>query len=137
MKNRGQKVNMAFPKDKYTKLMAENLPTLRTKLGINQDEMAELVGSSRQMLSLIERGVRPMMWDTFMSMHYIFRCNTATKDMMRFLGLYTDELEAFLQVSKSPEEGKIAAFGGVQETVTEADIKKYAAIKKALEELEK
>lgn len=102
---RKSRVNGDFPKKKYTELMAENLPMLRMKLGINQDELAELIGSSRQMLSLIERGVRPMMWDTFMSMIYVFRINPSTRELLEFLGLYTQELEDFLNIS---EEGRLS-----------------------------
>lgn len=102
---RKSRVNGDFPKKKYTELMAENLPMLRMKLGINQDELAELIGSSRQMLSLIERGVRPMMWDTFMSMIYVFRINPSTRELLAFLGLYTQELEDFLNIS---EEGRLS-----------------------------
>ena len=99
MKEKKFKVRTDFPKDKYTDLMAESLPTLRMRLGINQDELAELIGSSRQMLSLIERKIRPMMWDTFMSIMYIFRSNDETRDMMVFMGLYTDELVEFMNIS--------------------------------------
>lgn len=94
---------MNFPKEEYIKAMAENLPSLRMRLGLNQDELAELVGSSRQMLSLIERGVRPMMWSTFLSMLYVFRSNEETREMMAFLGIYTDELANFLNIS--PQAG--------------------------------
>ena len=99
MKDKQSKVRFDFPKDKYIDLMASSLPTLRMRLGINQDELAELIGSSRQMLSLIERRVRPMMWDTFLSIMYVFRSNDETRDMMAFLGLYTDELVKFLNIS--------------------------------------
>lgn len=51
------------------------------------------------MLSLIERGVRPMMWDTFMSTMYVFRQNGATHDLLEFLGIYTPELQGFLEIS--------------------------------------
>lgn len=103
---RKSRVSGDFPKKKYTELMAENLPMLRMKLGINQDELAELIGSSRQMLSLIERGVRPMMWDTFMSMIYVFRINSSTSKLLEFLGLYTEELEDFLNISEESRFSK-------------------------------
>ncbi len=95
------KVREDFPKEKYTRLMAENLPMLRMRMGITQDELAELTGSSRQMLSLMEREVRPMLWDTFMSMICVFRMNSATRDILAFLGIYTQELEEFINVSDS------------------------------------
>lgn len=103
MRKKKSRVRMNFPKEEYIKTMAENLPSLRMRLGLNQDELAELVGSSRQMLSLIERGVRPMTWSTFLSMLYVFRSNEETREMMAFLGIYTDELANFLNIS--PQAG--------------------------------
>ncbi len=101
MKEKKSRVKTDFPKKRYTDLMAESLPTLRMRLGINQDELAELIGSSRQMLSLIERKIRPMMWDTFLSALYVFRSNDETRNMMEFMGLYTQELAEFLNISLS------------------------------------
>lgn len=99
MKEKRIKVRMDFPKDKYTEHMATCMPTLRMQLGINQDELAVLIGSSRQMLSLIERKIRPMMWDTFLSILYVFRSNDETRGMVEFMGLYTKELQDFLNLS--------------------------------------
>ena len=96
MNNKKNKINSNFPKDKYQNLMAENLVVLRTKLDLTQDEIAELIGASRQTLSLIERGVRPMMWDTFMSLLLLFQNNESTRVMLPMLGLYTPELEKYL-----------------------------------------
>lgn len=142
MKEKKLKVRTDFPKEKYTDLMAESLPTLRMRLGINQDELAELIGSSRQMLSLIERKIRPMMWDTFMSIMYVFRSNYETRDMMVFMGLYTDELVQFLNIShedNSVPVTKVAAFGGEEESSSELDIQKITkeAIERALQEITK
>ena len=140
MKEKKLKVRTDFPKEKYTTLMAESLPTLRMRLGLNQDELAELIGSSRQMLSLIERKIRPMMWDTFMSIMYIFRSNDETRDMLIFMGLYTDELIQFMNVSadETLTVKRIAAFGG-NEASAEDEVQKRtrAALEKALQELSK
>jgi len=88
-----------FDKEKYQKLMAENLPTLRNKLGLNQSELASLIGITRQTISSIERGERPMMWDTFMSLTFLFRSNETTRYMLPILGLYTPELTNYLNVT--------------------------------------
>ena len=93
------KVMPDFPKEKYMTLMAENLPILRRHLGINQGELAELIGASRQMVSLIERKERGMLWDTFMSLIALFRINPATKELLVFMELYTDELHRYLKIT--------------------------------------
>ena len=53
MKEKKLKVRTDFPKEKYTTLMAESLPTLRMRLGLNQDELAELIG-----LKSVSKGVK-------------------------------------------------------------------------------
>ena len=140
MREKRFRVRTDFPKDKYTDLMAESLPTLRMRLGINQDELAELIGSSRQMLSLIERKIRPMLWDTFMSIMYVFRSNDETRDMMKFMGLYTDELVQFINIAQSSSNSSkdVVAFGG-EEINDEYDINKLTkeALEHALREINK
>ena len=42
------------------KNMAENLPVLRAKVGLSQDELAVRLGFSRQTISAIENGKRKM-----------------------------------------------------------------------------
>ena len=94
-----KKSKINFPKEKYQKLMAENLAMLRTKLGLTQEEIAELIGGSRQTISLIERGVRPMMWDTFICLLFLFQNNEATRAMLPVLGLYTPELTNYMNIT--------------------------------------
>lgn len=105
MEKKKRTVNRDFPKEKYIRLMSQNLPILRIRLGISQEELAELTGSSKQMISLIERGVRPMMWDTFMSMQYVFRRNSETRDMLQFFGIYTKEFDDFINIAGQEEGG--------------------------------
>jgi len=99
MVNDKSRLKSSFPKEKYQKLMAENLIVLRTKLGLTQDEISELIGGSRQTISLIERGVRPMMWDTFICLLFLFQNNEATRAILPVLGLYTPELTRFLNIT--------------------------------------
>ena len=47
-------------REQYTKRMAANLPMLRMKLGLSQTELAELMGVTRQTVSAVENGVRPL-----------------------------------------------------------------------------
>jgi transcriptional regulator with XRE-family HTH domain len=94
-----KKGNIPFPKEKYQKLMAENLAMLRTKLNLTQEEIAELIGGSRQTISLLERGVRPMMWDTFICLLFVFQNNDATRPMLPVLGLYTPELINYMNIT--------------------------------------
>ena len=79
-------------REQYTKRMAANLPMLRMKLGLSQTELAELMGVTRQTVSAVENGVRPLSWTGFLSLLFIFMQNSETKPLLKVLAIYTDEL---------------------------------------------
>ena len=49
------------------------LPTLRTYLGISQQELVEYIGVTRQTYSALEQGKRKMSWSVFLS---LFLCES-------------------------------------------------------------
>lgn len=51
------------------------LPQLRRELGVSQTDLVHKVGLSRQMISLIERRVKPMTWTQFLAIVFFFRSN--------------------------------------------------------------
>lgn len=51
------------------------LPRLRKEFGISQTDLAEKVGLSRNMISLIEREINPMTWTQFLAIVFFFRSN--------------------------------------------------------------
>lgn len=84
---------MGINRKKYTDAMAENLPMLRAKLGINQEKLAGTIGITRQTLSSIENRTRDMSWPTFISLLFLFAQNEETKKLLPVLGIYDTELE--------------------------------------------
>lgn len=56
-------------------VLSQALPFLRKDLGVSQTELANKVGVSRQMISLIERGIQPMTWTLFLAIIFFFKCN--------------------------------------------------------------
>lgn len=86
-------------KERYQRALAENLPLLRSRLSLSQKEVADMVGTSRQTISLIERGAREMMWDTCMSLTLLFVSNPETRSLMPPLGIDIDALTDYLNVS--------------------------------------
>lgn len=55
-------------KDSFIATLTPNLTVLRTKAEISQEELANLIGVSRQTYSAIERKVRRMAWSTYLSL---------------------------------------------------------------------
>lgn len=84
-------------KELLIKNMTENLPTLRKRLGISQKELSEKVGVSRSTIAGIENKKRSMSWNMFLSLLLIFIKNEDTDRLLNVMGIYTDELNAFIK----------------------------------------
>ena len=77
--------------------MANNLPVLRAKLGITQENLADLMGISRSTLISFEKQQRQMTWNTFLSLVLIFQKNTETNKLLKLFDIYTSELNDILR----------------------------------------
>lgn len=83
-------------RDELIKLMSDNLSVLRAKLNLSQEDLADVLGVTRQTISAIENEQRNMSWSIFLSLILIFLKNKETKRLMILLGIYTKELSEFL-----------------------------------------
>lgn len=81
---------------KATHLFVEELPVLRAKIGISQDELAVYVGISRQTLSSIEVGKRDITWHVFLSMVLFFTLQQKTNAYLKQIPEFTDTLRICL-----------------------------------------
>ena len=55
--------------------MITELPVLRARLGLSQEELGEKIGLSRQMVVAMETRKRPMTWNTYLSLILLFLHN--------------------------------------------------------------
>ena len=83
-------------RQEYMNKMADNLPTLRTKLSMTQEDLAKLIGVSRSTVIMFEKKQRQMTWNTFLSLILVFSKNNETNILLKALGIYTEELENIL-----------------------------------------
>ena len=60
---------------KMVSTLTQALPFLRKEIGVSQTELANKVGVSRQMISLIERQIQPMSWTLFLAIVFFFKSN--------------------------------------------------------------
>lgn len=79
-------------KAKLISRLIDELPVLRTKLGLSQDELGNLVGISRQTYSSIETGRRKMSWSLYLSLIFIFDYNEQTRSIIHSEGLFPDSI---------------------------------------------
>ena len=70
-------------KYEFITTLTPNLPALRTQAEISQEELANLLGISRQTYSAIERNLRTMSWSTYLSLILFFDHNQKTYNKFR------------------------------------------------------
>lgn len=77
--------------------MVDNMPVLRKKLKLSQEGLANLIGTSRYTIMLIETKKRRMSWNTFLSLVLLFDKNEETAVLLRALGIYTADFENMIK----------------------------------------
>ena len=89
---------MSNIREKLIDNMTENLPVLRKKLKLSQEGLAQMIGTSRYTVMLIETRKRRMTWNTFLSLILLFDKNNDTSVLLRVLEIYTEQLDAYLHL---------------------------------------
>lgn len=79
-------------KDVSIELLQTNLASLRARIGISQEEIANVIGLTRQTYYAIECGKRKMTWGTFLALLFFFDSVDSTAEMMRELRIFPIEL---------------------------------------------
>lgn len=74
-------------------LLRSELPVLRTKAKVSQEEIASKIGVSRQTFSSIETGKREMSWTVFLALIAFFQNNDSTRQMLDNLEGLSDGLK--------------------------------------------
>lgn len=87
---------MIKDRDLLVERMADNLPVLRKKLKLSQEELANIVGSSRYTVMLYETKKRKMPWNIFLTLVLFFDKNEETSPLLKALDIYTEEFERFI-----------------------------------------
>lgn len=77
--------------------MTDNLPVLRKKLKLSQEELANIIGTSRYTVMLMETKKRRMTWNTYLSLVLLFDKNEGSSLLLRALGIYTEELDEIIK----------------------------------------
>ena len=106
-------------KEKYISAMADELSLLRTKANVSQEELANIIGVSRQTYGALERKSRKMTWGTYMSLLSFYNLNDKTSSMIRASKAFPTEMMNKI--------GKISS--------GEKEIKKFQEIKKDIFEV--
>jgi DNA-binding XRE family transcriptional regulator len=89
-----------FDKEKLIDTLTEELPSMRAKIGITQEELCSIVGISRQTYSSIETKKRKMSWNIYLSLIMFFIHNDKTAPVIEAIGLFPDSLKENMNISK-------------------------------------
>ena len=89
-------------RDRLISNLVDELPVLRLKLGVSQDELANMLDISRQTYCSLETKKRKMSWSIFLSLVLIFYHNEATRDFVSKNGLLPQKLLHISEIESSP-----------------------------------
>lgn len=90
----------AIDKEKLIDILTEELPSLRAKIGVTQEELSDIVGISRPTYSAIETRKRRMSWNVYLSLLMVFTQNEKTAPMIDRVGAFPANLKHSLNISK-------------------------------------
>ena len=86
-------------KNKLIKQLVNELPVLRARIGVSQDELCEIISVSKQTYSAIETGKRQMSWNTFLSLMLVFGCNEKTAPMIDEMKIISPKLSEVININ--------------------------------------
>lgn len=95
-------------KQQYIDRLLPQLAMLRARVGLSQDELAGLVGISRQTYCLTESGARGMSWNTFLSVIMFYDYNKRTHDLIRSIGAFPEDLFYQFNLGEEPDPGEMS-----------------------------
>ena len=100
-------------KQEYINRLLPHLASLRASAGLSQDELAGLIGVSRQTYCLTESGARTLSWNTYLSIVMFFEYNCKTKNLLRGTGAFPEDL--FYQFNPGENHQGTSSFSEVPE----------------------
>ena len=73
-------------------ILLDNLAPLRARIGITQEEIANIIGISRQTYYALENRSREMSWTTYLAIVFFFDSVEKTSEMLKELRIYPIDL---------------------------------------------
>ncbi len=121
-----QKIDWGLPEEEkktYIELLSSELVTLRAKAGIPQEELAKIVGVSRQTYGAIERKDKGMSWNTYLALIFFFDHNRNTHQLLRQMGVFPEGLISHINNGELSADGEITGLDEfpIQEIINSLD----------------
>lgn len=94
-------------RNEMIQLLRNELPVLRTKAKVSQEEIANRIGVSRQTFSSLETGKREMSWTVFLALIAFFQNNDNTRQLLKNIEGLSDGLEMLLSSDLKKNDGNL------------------------------
>ncbi len=132
-----QKIDWRLPEEEkknYIELLAGELVTLRAKAGIPQEELARIIGVSRQTYGAIERKDKEMSWNTYLALLFFFDQNRNTHQLLRQMGMFPEGLISHINNGELSTAVEITGLGEfpIQEILDSLDEQGIHSVKTLL-----
>ena len=95
-------------KNKFIDALTPELATLRAKAEISQEEIANLIGISRQTYGSIERKARRMSWSTYLSLLLFYVYNKKTHKIITTISAFPHELIKRFNEGEEPADFELS-----------------------------
>ena len=92
-------------KEYFIEELSNSLTLLRTKADISQEQIANIIGISRQTYGAMERKTKKMSWNTFLSLVLFFDSNNLTRKMLCEVSTFPREFSRRFN-DGDPDNGK-------------------------------
>ncbi len=91
-------------KESYVERLSLKLPALRGQANISQEDLANIIGISRQTYYGIENRKKDMSWNTYIALTFFFDSVEETSQMLRELEAFPTDLVAQFNTITQIEE---------------------------------
>lgn len=102
MTNSSAMIPTVAEKRMYIEKLTSQLTLLRTKADVSQEDLAGVIGVSRQTYGAIERRSRKMTWNMYLSLILFFDYNSKTHNMIRSIAVFPTDFIKRITNDSSP-----------------------------------
>ena len=101
-----QPMEFSANKEELIEISTDGFPSLRTKLGISQDEFSSIIGISQHTYNAVEGRKRKISWNTVLSLTLFYGYNGKTKKYIEKTEVFPPLLKSLLNIDKREKEKK-------------------------------
>jgi DNA-binding XRE family transcriptional regulator len=102
-------------RERITNELVDMMPMLRARLGISQEVLGNRIGATRQAIIYVETKKRPLTWNMFLSLMFVFFVDVRTRPFLITAGIASEELSEMVfgdakmleKAADTPESNRI------------------------------